>query len=180
MVLYSVFLVSSSVEKRKSDPDDTESSIVFYFFFLISTVYTFVSFILFHSCLFSFVTHGSSKWKSFPPFGLHLLLTFQQVLESFHERKLCGWLCKPTYIKRCCPIIFIQAVTGKSEEEQENIQDSIHILEEETTVDGKTRITNLLDKKCHKTNVFIENESLDCRYYYPKVFFSLSRHEKKK
>jgi hypothetical protein len=41
-------------------------------------------------------------------------------------------------------------------------------------------VTNLLDKKCHKTNVFIENESLDCRYYYPKVFFSLSRHEKKK
>lgn len=137
VVLYSVFLVSSSVEKRKSDPDDTESSIVFYFFFLF--LCTFVSFILFHSCLFSFVTHGSSKWKSFPPFGLHLLLTFQQVLESFHERKLCGWLCKPIYIKRCCPIIFIQAVTRKSEEEQENIQDGIHILEEETTVDGKTR-----------------------------------------
>jgi hypothetical protein len=30
-------------------------------------------------------------------------------------------------------------VTGKSEEEQENIQDGKHILEEETTVDGKTR-----------------------------------------
>ena len=115
-----------------------------------------------------------------PPFGLHLLLTFQQVLESFHERKLCGWLCKPTYIKCCCPIIFIQAVTRKSEEEQEDIQDGTHFRRRnKTTVDGKTRITNLLDKKCHKTNVFIENESLDCRYYYPKVFFSLSRHEKK-
>lgn len=127
-------LVSSSVEKRKSDPDDTESyRTIFYFFFLmILYILTFVSLILFHSCLFSFVTHGSSKWKSFPPFGLHnLLLTFQQVLESFHERKLCGWLCKPTYIKRCCPIIFIQAVTRKSEEEQDNIQDGIHILEEE-------------------------------------------------
>ena len=140
MWFWILFLVSSSVEKRKSDPDDTESSIVFYFFFLF--LYTFVSFILFHSCLFSFVTHGSSKWKSFspPPFGLHLLLTFQQVLESFHERKLCGWLCKPTYIKCCCPIIFIQAVTRKSEEEQEDIQDGTHFRRRnKTTVDGKTR-----------------------------------------
>ena len=150
------------------------------FLFLISIYFRFFYSLSFLSFLIRYARIIEMEIISPPPFGLHLLLTFQQVLESFHERKLCGWLCKPTYIKCCCPIIFIQAVTRKSEEEQEDIQDGTHFRRRnKTTVDGKTRITNLLDKKCHKTNVFIENESLDCRYYYPKVFFSLSRHEKK-